>query len=162
MRNDTLPAKLCLGALAGLAGSIFIKGGMAAAQKWMPQTLPPLKADPGEYMVEKVEKVLPESAREKIPDKVETAAAQVFALGYGITFASIYSLLPRSRRKVALDGTLLGVVTWAAGYLGWLPATGLMPPVWKQKPRQIFPNIISHAVFGIVAAAVLNNLEKRA
>lgn len=161
MNTDSYATKLCLGALAGLAGAIFIKGGMVAAQRWAPQMLPPIKEDPGEFMVRKAEEALPERAKVKIPDAAETAAAQVLGLGYGVTFGILYSALPRKQRKMAMDGTLLGLGTWAAGYLGWLPAIGLMPPVWKQKPKQVLPNILSHALFGVITVAALRELEDR-
>lgn len=161
MNTDNDATKLCLGALAGLAGTLFIKGGMIASQRWAPQMLPPAKEDPGEFMVRKAEQALPIRAKVKIPGAAETAAAQVLGLGYGVTFGILYSALPRDRRKIALDGTLLGLATWAAGYLGWLPALGLTPPVWKQKPKQVLPNILSHALFGIITVAALREMERR-
>ena len=161
MNYDNYAAKLCLGALAGLAGTIFIKGGMAASQRWAPRMLPPMKEDPGEFMVRKAEQALPERTQVKIPDAAETAAAQVLGFGYGVTFGLIYSALPRKQRRIAMDGTLLGLGTWAAGYLGWLPAIGLTPPVWKQKPKQVLPNVLSHAFFGIITVAALREMERR-
>jgi hypothetical protein len=41
-----------------------------------------------------------------------------------------------------LDGALLDIASWAAGYLGWLPALGLMPPVWRQDPPAAHPDAI--------------------
>jgi len=51
------------------------------------------------------------------------------------------------------------VVTWATGYLGWLPATGLMPPVTKQQRPQVMMPILHHIVFGIAAVGGLHGLR---
>jgi hypothetical protein len=60
-----------------------------------------------------------------------------------------------------LEGGLLGLVTWGAGYLGWLPATGLMPPITKQEPQQIVGPILSHIVFGIITVGLYRLLHQR-
>jgi len=161
MKSNGHLKDLGLGAAAGLVGTAVIQGALAATKRWMPETLPPIKQDPGEFMVQKAKSALPEKAQAKIPEKVESCAARSLAFGYGLTFGALYSALGRREEKLLLDGTCLGVATWAAGYLGWLPATGLMPPLWKQKPKQVFPNIVTHALFGIITAAALNGLRKR-
>ena len=161
MKGDSYSSKLCLGALAGLAGTVFIKGGMMASQRWMPETLPPMEEDPGEFMVHKAEEALPEDTRERIPDSAETAIAQALGFGYGVTFGALYAALPRHARSIALDGSVLGLATWAVGYMGWLPAAGLTPPVWEQKPKEVIPNIVSHVLFGIITVAALRQMEKR-
>jgi hypothetical protein len=150
-----------IGAAAGLLGTGVIQAALAATKRWMPETLPPMKQDPGEFMVEKAKSALPEKARAKVPKKLESGAAFSLAFGYGLTFGALYAAVARKEQKLLLDGTCLGLATWAAGYLGWLPASGLMPPVWKQKPKQVFPNLATHALFGIVTAAALGALRKR-
>jgi uncharacterized membrane protein YagU involved in acid resistance len=161
MKIEAVTKNLALGASAGLVATLFIKGGMVVSKRWVPQLLPPVKKDPGEYLVEKLEQALPASINRKVPPKAESVLAQAFGLGYGVTFGSLYAALQHAPRRPVLDGTLLGFVTWAAGYLGWLPATGLMPPVWKQSTKQVFPNVLSHAVFGIITSAMFCELKKR-
>jgi hypothetical protein len=65
---------------------------LSASQKWAPQSLPPIKQDPGEFMVEKAEQHLPETVREKIPERLEKAAAQSLAFGYDTTFGALYAM----------------------------------------------------------------------
>lgn len=65
MNDGNMTQRLGLGAAAGLAGSVFIQGLLAASQKWAPQALPPIKQDPGDFMVEKAEELLPEGLRRK-------------------------------------------------------------------------------------------------
>ena len=146
---------------AGLAGTALIQGMQAASQRWMPQTMPPMKENPGDFMVEQAEEALPDRISEKISEPVEGALSQGLAFGYGMTFGALYGLAGRRDRSLLLDGTLLGLGSWAVGYLGWLPATGLMPPVWKQEAKQVIPGILSHVAFGVATVAVLDWLMNR-
>jgi uncharacterized membrane protein YagU involved in acid resistance len=66
-----------------------------------------------------------------------------------------------SATRIVTEGAALGVASWAIGFLGWLPATRLMPPVWKQKTKQVVPSIFSHVLFGIVTAGVFRFLAKK-
>jgi hypothetical protein len=59
--------------------------------------MPPIREDPGEFMVEQAEELLPEETREQVPTVVETVAAKSLALGYGMTAGAIYGALrPRA------------------------------------------------------------------
>jgi hypothetical protein len=128
---------------------------MAATSSRFPVTTPPFRGDPGDFMVKRVERVLPERVQQAIPRAAETAAARTLALGYGLTFGTLYGLVRRKPGNVLVEGTALGLVTWAAGYLGWLPATGLLPPIMRQRPAQAVTPIWQHIAFGIVAAGVV-------
>jgi hypothetical protein len=110
MNNESTVQRLGAGAAAGLAGSVLIQGLLAASQKWAPQVLPPIKQDPGEFMVEKAEKLLPERVREKIPERLEKAAAKSLALGYGTTFGALYATSRPKVKSLLLEGSALGHV----------------------------------------------------
>ncbi len=86
---------------------------------------------------------------------------RALAFGYGSTLATAYMAARPNARRLLLDGAALGLATWAAGYLGWLPATRLMPPVWRQETKQVLPNVISHVLFGIATVATFNWLKMR-
>ena len=161
MNNESTPQRLGIGAAAGLAGTFLIQGLLAASQKWAPHTLPPIKQDPGEFMVRQIEERLPEKVREKIPERLEKTAAKSLALGYGTMFGALYATSRPEVKNLLLEGSALGLATWGAGYLGWLPATGLMPPVAKQEPRQIAGPILSHVLFGIVTVGLYRLLQQR-
>ena len=51
--------------------------------------------------------------------------------------------------------------TWAAGYLGWMPALGLMPPLTKQDAAEVTGPIVQHVLFGIVTVAIYQWLRQR-
>jgi hypothetical protein len=150
-----------LGAAAGFAGTLMLQILRVANQRWVPQTMSPIRQDPGGFMVETVEEALPFSVRQHIPETLETGAAQSLAVGYGLTFGALYAALQPTGGPVLKDGLVLDVTAWAVGYLGWLPALGLMPPVWKQRPAQIVNALVQHAVYGLATVAVYERLQKR-
>jgi hypothetical protein len=160
MHTESRTLRAGVGAAAGLVGTVLIQGLMTASQKWAPQSLPPIKQDPGEFMVEKAEQHLPSSVRDKIPEEIETAAAKFLALGYGITFGALYGSARPETKSLIMEGSALGLAAWAAGYLGWLPASELMPPVTEQEPEQIGGPILSHMVLGIATVGLYRCLQR--
>jgi hypothetical protein len=160
-----LGQRLAAGAGAGIAGTMVILGLHTAADKLAPETNEPTKDDPGNFMTWQAERLLPDHARHRVPERLESLSATGLHLAYGTTFGVLYGLLrPRaaaSPGQVVIEGSLLGLACWAVGYLGWLPATGLMPPVTKQKPAQVAGPIIQHIAYGIAAVAAFDWLRKK-
>jgi hypothetical protein len=155
-------SRLALGAAAGFAGTLAIQALMTANQKWFPSAAPPIRQDPGEFMVESVEAVLPVSVRERIPEVMESSAAKLLALGYGLTFGVLYAAYQSNDSAPLRDGIVLGMTNWATGYVGWLPALGLMPPVWQQQPQQVAAAVVEHVVYGIATVAAYHWLQESA
>jgi hypothetical protein len=153
MANDNFWMRLALGAAAGLAGTVALQIIRKTNQKVLPRSSPPIKQDPGEFMVQKAEQLLPETTRIQVPVKVEATAAKLLAMGYGMTFGALYASARPQTKRTLLEGALLGIAAWAAGYLGWLPASGLMTPVWKHKPVQIAMPVAEHALYGMATVA---------
>jgi hypothetical protein len=143
-RPFTLLGRVALGTVCGAGATFLMQGMMQMSGKLMPDSVPPIKEDPGEFMLRKAKNALPRSKREKIPEPADKAAAKMLHMGYGMTSGAIYGLI---------NGALLGLGVWAAGYLGWLPATELMPPITEQEPKQIAVPIVEHALFGIAIVA---------
>src|SRR5215813_7357716 len=152
--------RIILGAAGGFIGTLAIQALLTASQRWLPNTVPPLRQNPGEFMVKTGEEAPPDSMRRRIPQVVETGAAQTLAVGYGLTFGGLYALLRPKGGPPFVEGVILGIVNWAAGYLGWLPALGFMPPVWRQKTPQAIAPIAEHALYGIVTVAMYDWLRE--
>lgn len=155
--------RAALGAAAGLIGTFALQAMMAARAQAIPSSVPPLAGDPGALAVQKVkQKVLPFQARFRVPRKAEAAAGKSVHLSYGALFGLLYGLL-RSHRptptQALLEGSVLGLLVWAIGYLGWLPATGLMPPVWRQHAAQAIGPTVDHALYGAVTATAYDLLR---
>jgi hypothetical protein len=160
MASATVPVRLLAGAAAGLAGTFVLQGLLAGSGRWAPQTLPPIRRDPAEFMVEKAESALPASRRAQVPPKGKAAAEKGLPVGYGATFGMLYGLAAAEQSPL-LAGVLLGLAAWAVGYLGWLPATGLMPPVTRQEPAQVAGPIATHVGYGLATAAAYRWLSRR-
>jgi hypothetical protein len=160
MASATVPVRLLAGAAAGLAGTFVLQGLLAGSQRWAPETLPPLRRDPAEFMVEQAESALPATRRAQVPPQGKAAAEKGLQIGYGVTFGVLYGLTAGEQSPL-LTGALLGLAAWAVGYLGWLPATGLMPPVHRQEPAQVAGPIATHLGYGIATASAYQWLSRR-
>jgi hypothetical protein len=160
MARATLPVRLLAGAAAGLAGTFVLQGLLAGSRRWAPATLPPIRQDPAQFMVEQAESAIPAARRAQVPPKGKAAAEKGLHLGYGAAFGMLYGLAGGERDPL-LTGAVLGLATWAVGYLGWLPATGLMPPVTRQEPARVAGPIATHVGFGVATAAAFQWLSRR-
>lgn len=159
VQGDAL-GRLIRGAAAGLAGSLALQVLRTASAQFAPDSIPPIHPDPGEFMVGKAEALLPPAVTSHIPSLVEAAAAKGVAASYGMTAGAVYGLLRPSAGDTLVHGVTLGLGTWAVGYLGWLPALGLMPPVSQQDATEALGPVVRHALFGIVTVAAYRALSE--
>src|SRR5438309_472306 len=114
-KSRPIPQRVILGATAGFAATMVLQQVMALSAKAIPDSKPPMKQDPGEFMLAKVRE------RVTVPAKFESAAAKSLHLGYGMTSGALYGAMRNRRASVVADGAIHGIAVWAAGYLGWLP-----------------------------------------
>ncbi|HWE03679.1 MAG TPA: hypothetical protein VG326_14835 [Tepidisphaeraceae bacterium] len=148
------------GAVAGLIGTFALWGTQMAIQKYLPDAVDPMREDPGKFAVRKVQDSLPKPLAIKIPEKTDSRIGQFIGFFYGMTFGSLYAWARPKGGSVTGDGLALGLVCWAAGYLGWLPAIGLMSPVWRQRAPQIMGPIVHHIVFGVATVGAFDLLKE--
>ncbi len=158
-RNGNLVARVAIGAAAGVLGTMALGGIMAARSKVYPRGDAPIEQEPGEFMVEQAEKILPESVRRNVPLKLEDKVASNLGFGYGAAFGALYGALRPMVGSIFGEGATLGIACWAAGYLGWLPAAGLMVPVWQQKIPQAVTPVAEHVAFGVATVAAYDHLN---
>jgi hypothetical protein len=159
--QDNLWKQMAFGAFAGLAGTLAIQALLKTHQKVSPQTMPPINRDPGTFMLRKAKQALPLKARQRVPQKVEVAGGKLLGFGYGMTFGAFYGAARPKTQRTLREGALLGLLAWAVAYLGWLPGSKLMPPVWKQKPAQVAVPLAEHALYGVATAASYRWLKNR-
>ena len=173
------------GAIAGVVGTIVMNAVMKAGQRVAPQASPPMRRDPGEAAVEQVREATGVTA---LPPSAEKAGILSTHFGYGAAMGATYGLLRMAARgggpstgarggaadtdrllaersdadigDVLIEGTALGLSVWAIGYLGWLPATGLMPPLTEQRPAQVAGPILNHVLYGIVTAGAYHAMRR--
>jgi hypothetical protein len=61
----------------------------------------------------------------------------------------------------AAVGATLGILSWGAGWAGWLPIAGVHPAPWTQRtPRALLP-VLDHAVFGAAWGLIYWKLTRR-
>ncbi len=154
--------RLALGAAAGLAGTVILEVIRRTDEKLIPDSSPPMKEDPGKFMFHKAKQVLPEPLRHRVPEKTEAVVAKLLPLGYGMTFGGLYSTARPQAKLALVEGLMLGLFAWAVGWLGWLPRTGLMPPLSEHKPRQIIRPVAEHALFGLATVASYRYMAAKA
>lgn len=121
---------------------------MTATAKLIPDSKPPMKQDPGKFM----------AAKANVPQSLEAVAVKALQVGYGVSAGALYGAMRNRISSPILEGALLGLAVWAVGYLGWLPAADLMPPVTQHSARQIAVPIANHIVFGVAVATAFDGL----
>jgi hypothetical protein len=158
-QHHTIITRTMFGAAAGIAATFILQTVRAKTQELAPETTPPMREEPGKFMVDQAEQALPDQTRAQVSGTVKQAAATSLALGYGATAGAIYGALQSGDGNPLLEGVILGVGTWAVGYLGWLPATDLMPPVTEQSTKQVVTPIAQHVLFGVATTTAAHLLQ---
>ncbi len=118
-----------------------------------------MRQNPGEFMVDRAEDLLPEGTRNRVPETAEAVVAQGLGMGYGATCGAAYAALCPQGGSALIGGALLGLGTWLAGCHGWLPALGLTPPLHEQTSAQIAGPIGQHLAYGVVTAVTYDWLQ---
>lgn len=102
-------------------------------------------------------------ASHKLPERLKpTSLHWVYGIGWGGLLGLGLSVAHRKVRSLpiaVLVGSGLGAAVWAVGYAGWLPATRLTPPVYRQGGRHVLTSLLMHVGYGIVATLPLLVLD---
>jgi hypothetical protein len=142
------------GALGGALGTLFMTQSYKLAPHLPESVQPiPLRRDPGDFLVNKVESL----AHRRAGEPVERAAAKGLQWSYGIGWGALLGLvgarLEASHLSRALiAGATLGTLVYAAGYAGWIPALGLSEPIYRQPAGRIASGWLSHVIYGVLVA----------
>ena len=87
------------------------------------------------------------------PQRVSTTLAAHFA--YGALTGALYPLIARrAGRGETMAGIVFGVGVWAASYLGWIPALGVLTPATEHPARRNLLMLASHLVWGASTALI--------
>ncbi|MEX2584387.1 MAG: DUF1440 domain-containing protein [Gemmatimonadota bacterium] len=153
--------KLAAGAIAGIAGTtamtVFMNPGVVGAlpRRWKPDAFVPRQ------IVQWAESLA--GRPDALTESQEKAAAAIAHLAYGSAMGAIYGAVAgRAQHAPAIArGAAWGLLVWAAGYQGWLPAAGVRPPT-THEPYSKWPVPIgNHIVFGVVTALAYDDLLDR-
>jgi hypothetical protein len=150
------------GILGGLAGTAFMQGMMKLEPK-MPEPLrgPELKGNPAEVVVSTAEKGIGTRIPEEARDKTLGALNWAYGAGWGAGLGLVSPLVGvRSFGKAAFAGAVMGTACWAVGYIGWLPAAGLVDPLPKQGVTRASSSFASHAIYGAITGVVMHAIDR--
>jgi len=86
------------------------------------------------------------------PEALPDAALNAH-LVYGAATGALLGLAGRRRRLV--NGSVYGVIVWAASYFGWAPALRILTPANQHPLRRNLLMVAAHLVWGGVTAASL-------
>ena len=122
------------GATAGLVATGAMSSFMVAAER--------LGIMPGQPPRMIIDRLAP-----GLRDDVADAAALLSHGAYGAAAGAAFALLAGDRRSTAW-GVAYGVLVWAGGYEGWVPALGVLPPAHRDRPSRVAVMVTAHVVFG--------------
>jgi hypothetical protein len=95
---------------------------------------------------------------DRFAPRLDASTADTVALlmhgAYGAAAGAGYAL-GRGRRASAASGAVFGVLLWAAGYEGWVPVLGVLPPAHRDDRGRVLAMVLGHATYGAVLGALL-------
>jgi hypothetical protein len=151
--------KLLAGALAGTAAT----GPMTAAMKLLQQGAPSARRraiPPREITLELAHRV---GLTRHLGADGRDAATTASHFGYGAAAGALYPYASAYLPGPALvRGALFGVGVWAASYLGWLPAAGILRPATREPAGRNAMMIGAHLVWGAATALLAERLANGA
>jgi hypothetical protein len=141
------------GALGGALGTLAIMQALRLSHR-LPLKLQPAmpRRDPGDFMVSKVEQMRHKPLPRSVHDGLATALHWAYGIGWGAALGMAAGREPLGAGRVLSMGAGMGALNWAAGYIGWLPATKLLPPVHRQGMGHVASSLISHVGYGMLAS----------
>jgi hypothetical protein len=156
MNNDELLTNVSLGALAGFTATVPMSAFMLATFKALPADeqyalQPRLIA---ERLAEQAHIEMPES------EAASNAASTALHFAYGTGVGAAYPLFAESTTlNPVVAGAAYGMAVYAAGYLGWLPATGVMAFGLKHPKHRLSMIIGAHLVWGVALGMLYSTMR---
>jgi uncharacterized membrane protein YagU involved in acid resistance len=151
-----LPADLCAGSISGFLATGPMTLVMSLLHKYLvfyDQHSPPPK---------KITLRIARKAGISVPvfkQKKRKTLTVLSHYGYGASAGVLYPVWSKQiPMHPAINGTLYGLLVWAASYLGWLPLAGLWTPTRESKGRR-FTMIAAHIVWGASTAIIHSRMK---
>jgi hypothetical protein len=146
-------AVLARGAAAGLAATAAMTVMMfAARRRGTMRKLPP----------ERITEAMLDALRLRRSERTENVISSVAHLAYGAGAGALFAVLAGSLRRPGtrvLAGPAYGLALWAASYVGWVPALGIMPPPHRDGRRRPTAMVLAHVTYGAVLGWLLRGRQ---
>lgn len=145
------------GVVGGALGTVMMQQSSRVAGKLPEKIQPPaLTGDPGDFVARKAAQAI----KRDLPEASQRRFARALHWVYGAFWPTAFGLALRDRvfRRVGSSvaaGAGLGAGVWAVGYLGWLPAAGLVHPESRKKVARNATSLLSHVLYGVLSVAPL-------
>ena len=143
------------GGLAGLVATVPMTLVMAAVERGLMPTLQPLAP---KQIVRNTAKRVKGS---HISRRKRNLLGWIAHFAFGTTTGAIYPLVSSAApAPAAVKGGMYGLAVWAASYLGWLPAAGILPPATQHSRRRNVSLIAAHLVWGMTLGILVNRFAR--
>lgn len=96
----------------------------------------------------------------ELPTSGKEALALASHFGYGMGGGMLYAVLVPSKLQGPGTGTAFGALVWLAGYEGWLPAFGILPPPHKDRAGRAASVYLAHLVYGWTLGWTARRLQR--
>ncbi|MDQ3043724.1 MAG: DUF1440 domain-containing protein [Chloroflexota bacterium] len=148
----SLGRALTAGVVGGIAGSVAMLPLFGGA-KWagITQEMAPYR------VVDRAAAVAAQSteAGGQVEREQRTVAMATSHTLYGVMGGVFYALIQEELElPTIIAGPAFGLAMWAAGYLGWLPATGVLPEPWDQETGDALTPLAANVIYGLTLGVV--------
>jgi hypothetical protein len=150
MVRPRLATRLLLGGIAGFAATLPMTALMRIVHKRLPaqDRYPPTPRE------------LTDSLADTVGLELSEPGARNITLGahyaYGAAAGALVAVI--APRPGLATGAGAGVAVWAASYLGWIPALGLLKPATEQPAARNAMMIATHLLWGAALSVALSEL----
>ncbi len=146
MATQSLMSNAIRGGIAGGVATV----GMTAAMMFMYRCLPRRQhygLPPEQIVDELLERA---DVDHEFSHRQFEAVAMLAHHGYGTSMGAVYGILePHGRHAPpVVSGMCFGLLVWALGYLGWLPAMGMDAAATREPAQRNALTILSHLIWG--------------
>jgi putative membrane protein len=150
--------RLLAGTLSGFAATFPMTMLMQILHRW---PTPERDSLPPQQITEKFAARLSLKKHLDKPQLTAVVFASHFGFGAagGVAYAAALGKLPL---PPALKGSVWGLTVWLCSYLGWIPATNVLPPATQHSKRRNFLMIAAHLVWGVSMAYLTEGLTRDA
>ena len=151
--------RLLTGAITVLAATLPMTVMMTLTRPWIPQ--PERYFSLPRIITMRVARRLGLKRKMSEPQRLSASLAAHFA--YGAAAGALYSITAQNAPlPPVLKGIGYGLGLWGAGYMGWLPATGLLKPATQHSGGRNASLIASHLVWGAVMGSLSSRIGQQA
>ncbi len=99
------------------------------------------------------------------PDTSETQTLLTGALhwAFGMLGGAMFGVIVHKIARLPrwLGGIVFGLLVWGISYMGWVPALGILPPPWNQRPRHGSMPLVAHVIYGATLGLLIGRWERR-